>query len=451
MTFAGSLRFVRGAGRGMTPQIGLWLVLAWLASSSPAADLRLSPSERQWLGRRSVIRFGADPSWPPFSMRRDGELEGIDRNLVAFLEARLGVRFEYLPTESWEETLAKLSTGEIDFVTGVADLHERPLGLRYTAPYAPFPVAMIMREDGPFYTSLERVERAGLVIAGPLGYAPTVFVQRNHPSIELLPTATSLEALRRVSEGRADAVLENLGVAAHLIRLHGLSNLKIAGPTDHRFDPTIGVRQELPELKSILDKGIVSITPQERLEIYDRWIPLEMSRFWSWRQVALAGMLVGIAAAAVIGLVVAWNRRLGRELEMRRAAEESLRRSEERFRHLFESMEDAYFLTQADGRIQFLNEAGVELLGVGSRPVVARLGLANFLRKPKEFERLHELLGKQERLRDQTVEFEDADGAARSCLCQIRLVRDPEGKEVGIEWIARIERPEDPEAAPAAD
>jgi len=402
----------------------------------PAESSELGPEERDWLDKHPVIRYSADPGWPPFSIRSRDQLVGIDRSLFDLFEKRLGIRFEYVPTNQWSENIEKLSRGEIDLVSGVADLPERDLGLLYTRPYASFPVAMIMHEDGPFYSSLEQVEREGLVLAGPKGYAPTVYIEKNFPNVPLILTKTSLESLSLVSKGDADATVENLGVASHLIRVNGLTNLKITGPTAHQFDPTIGVRHDLPQLHLILDKTLAAITPQERYQIYKDWVLVEISGFWDARRVMATCLVVLSIALIIIGSIAFWNRRLGKELAKRRAIEASLRESEERFRHLFETMTDACFVTQLDGLIQLSNGAAAALLRIGSRPAIGRLNLTTFLKEPGQFSALLDRLRSHERLRDHPLDISDADGTIHPCLCQIRLVKDVSGSETGIEWIA---------------
>ncbi len=422
------------------------ICFAHVAESSPEEEgksplIDLDPGEFSWLLSRPLIRYSADPSWPPFSIRKGNELEGIDRDLIDLFATRLGVQFEYVPTGSWNETLDKLTRGEIDFVTGMADLPERSIEVFYTKPYASFPVAMIMRSDGPFFASLEQIERQGLMLAAPTGYAPTLYVERNYPAVKMVKTPTSLEALELVSAGAADVMIENLGVASHLIRTNGLGNLKITGSIPHHFDPAFGVRDDLPELGSLLDKALDSISTEEQLRIYDKWILIEISRMWDWRKVAVAGAALLVLAAAIVGVIGGWNRSLEAELQKRREVEESLRNSEERFRHLFETMEDAYFLTKADGKIQFVNETAVEMLKIGFRPVVERLNIEAFLKNHNEMDHILALLRADGRLRDQLVDFLRIDGSSCRCRCQVRLLTGLKDDEVGIEWMAREERP----------
>lgn len=416
------------------------LVCASAATAASAREVALTPEERAWLARNPVIRYGADPHWPPFSIRTRDRLTGIDRSLFDLLESRLGIRFEYVPTNQWPENLEKLKRGEIDLVSGIANLPERSADFLFTQPYASFPVAMIMRDDGPFFTSLEQIEENQLIVAAPEDYAPTIYLEKAHPSIPLRHTADSLEALRLVSSGDADAMVENLGVASHLIQAHALTNLKITGPTKLHFDPAVAVRSDLPELHQILEKTIDSITPQERYQVYQEWVLVEISGLWSSRKVITVCLIVLGCAALVIALISLWNRRLGHELAQRRLVEAALRESEERFRHLFETMTDACFVTGLDGLIQLSNGAAAALLGIGSRPAIGRLNLATFLREPGEFANLLNRLRESERLRDHPLEFTDADGGHHPCLCQIRLVKNVEGGETAIEWIARTSR-----------
>ncbi len=422
----------------------LWACHAFNAQGSgkgAGVSIDLEPNELSWLLSHPVIRYSTDPSWPPFSIRSGNEVEGLDRDFIDLFASRLGVRFDYVPTDSWDETLAKLKDGKIDFVSGLADLPERSIEVLYTEPYASFPVVMIMRNDGPFFSSLDQIERKGLTLAAPLGYAPTLFVDRNYPGVKLVKTRTSLEALQTVSAGGADVMVENLGVAAHLIRLNGLGNLKITGPTPHHFDPAFGVRDDLPELRGILNKALHSVSSEEHLRIFEKWVLIDISRMWDWRKVATAGVALLGLAVAIIGVIAGWNRRLELELQKRRDAEDSLRRSEERFRHLFETMDDAYFLTKTDGKIQFVNETAVEMLKIGFRPVVERLNIETFLKRHNELAHLLALLRAGGRLRDQFVEFSRIDGSICRCYCHVRLLKGPEENEVGIEWRAREEQP----------
>ncbi len=405
-----------------------------------SGDLTFTPEEHAWLDRHQVLRFSADPAWPPFSFSGEGGIEGVDADFLALVFGRLGVRLEYIPSGDWQETMEMLKRGEIDLAPGVAPIKGRNLSALYTEPYVSLPAAVIVRQDGPFFTSLAQMQKESLVVAGPADYAPTLFLKQNYPEIPLVPTKTSLDAMRMVAGGKADATIENLGVAAHLIKTNGLANLKIAGLTNERFDLHFAVREDAPELQSVLNKALKTITEEDRLRIYDKWILVDFSRAAVWSRVWKIGLIALLFALSIIGVILVWNRRLAKELALRREAENSLRKSESTFRNLFETMQDAYFLTRPGGEIQLVNEEAVRMLQLGSRRFIERLNIATFFEQPGERDRVMEQLNAGGVLRDYPLEFARADGSLCSCHCNIQILRDTTGEQIAIEYIARWDR-----------
>ncbi len=432
-------RYLKFAGRRQCLHFVAVLLFAGTAVSqeSDAGKMSLSADEQRWLAAHPILRYSADPLWPPFSLKKDGALEGVDVDYLKIIADRLGVRLEYVPTESWAETKTLLESGKIDFSSGVARVEGRDLSVLYTEPYTSFPVAVIMRADGPFFTSLAQVRRDQLLMVGPSDYAPTLYLQKNHPGMQMVFAKTSLEALQMVAAGKADAVAENLGVASHLIKTHGLANLKIAGLTDERFDLRIGVREDLPELHALLDKAMATISEDERLRIYDKWMLVDLGRTTDWGLITRLGLLALLFAGSIIGVIVVWNRRLARELARRKQAEASLIQSESTFRNLFETMQDAYFLTRMGGEIQLVNAEAVRMLQLGSRRFIERLNIATFFEQPGERDRVMEQLAVKGNLRDYPLEFARADGSLCACLCNIQILKDTTAEQIAIEYIAR--------------
>jgi hypothetical protein len=79
---------------------------------------------------------------------------------------------------------------------------------------------------------------------------------QDYPDVRLLYTDTIDQALRKVSIGEAEATMDNLAVMSQQISRLGLTNLKIAAPTEYRSEMRMGVRTDFPELRWILDKAL---------------------------------------------------------------------------------------------------------------------------------------------------------------------------------------------------
>jgi hypothetical protein len=65
--------------------------------------LELTPQERAWIEAHPVIRVGNDPSWMPIDFDDEHGLPtGVAADILALLAARLGLRFEAAPGQTWE-------------------------------------------------------------------------------------------------------------------------------------------------------------------------------------------------------------------------------------------------------------------------------------------------------------------------------------------------------------
>ncbi len=310
---------------------------AAVVESVAAPELGLTAEEKAWLKTHPVIRLGLDPQWPPFSFKAaDGTIQGIDRDFLARIGAALGVRFEVVPTANWLESNERMLRGDFDVVSGVSPTEEREQVMQFTDPYVSFPTAVITRLDGPFATDLAQMTQGR--VASPRGYITTQRLEVRYPALEIVKTDTLSEALRLVSLGEADCVVENIASVSHLIREDGLTNLKIAGLGEFLFELRFGVRRDLPLLFSAMEKALANVSAKDRTQIFADWvyIPREspgiLRRYGKW---VLGG---GLAALLVLLGIWAWNRVLAAEIVERRRVEAELLRL---------NAEKSHFMTMA--------------------------------------------------------------------------------------------------------
>lgn len=107
------------------------------------------------------------------------------------------------------------------------------------------------------------------------GYASHEWLLTHHPELRLRPVAGTRQGLEQVATGEVYALVDNLAAVSFLIKQQGLSNLKISGQLPIAFDLAMAARNDWPLLRSILQKGLESISQDEKNAIYDRWIRLQ--------------------------------------------------------------------------------------------------------------------------------------------------------------------------------
>jgi signal transduction histidine kinase len=278
-----------------------------------------------------VVYWGTDPQWPPFSsFDKQHRIYGIDVDMVKLIAMRTGLHLQFVPTQTWSETLLKASNGEIDFVGGIArtDERERLLGLRFTEIFCNFPTAIVTRKDMPFLTSMRELSSKRIVM--PRDYASTDTLLLLYPEAHIVLTDNEEQSMLAVSEDEADATALNIASASYFVHMRGLSNLKISGFTEVDFFLSLAVKSGSTELRSILEKGLDSLSPHEKEEIFAKYItPSTRNAIdWRWwRRLVVYSTLAGLLALTAVLL---WNRLLAREIGRRKVAEASLQQANER-------------------------------------------------------------------------------------------------------------------------
>ncbi|MBM3301709.1 MAG: transporter substrate-binding domain-containing protein, partial [Deltaproteobacteria bacterium] len=386
----------------------------------------LTQQESRWLAEHDGrIRYAPCPDFAPVDfVDEDGIHRGITADYVELLEQKLRFKFKKVYCQSWEEMIQKARAKEIDVISSIQETPERREYLEFTRPYVTIPVAIIVRKE--VEGSLDPRRMHGMRVAMVKGYASLDFVKREYPDLLIDPVQTNPEGLKMVSFGRADAMIENLAVATYYIQKLGITNLRVAGFIDFKWNLRFGSRNDWPVLSQILDKGLASVSSGEAHSIYTKWISLggesvfASRKFWTSIAVALSVVLL------TIGGILTWNRTLRRQVEQRNAqlqqefaererAQAALRDSEERYRTLFEGSSDAIMVVRPEGEIVDANPSAGELFGV-PRPELLGADILQFYCDPAERATLREVVDTKGFTRNHEWNIKRRDGQERKCL-----------------------------------
>ncbi len=151
--------------------------------------------------------------------------------------------------------------------------------------------------------------------------------------------------------------------------------------------------------------------------------------------VLLSDKLVGFMGFDSWGLLRTWNDEdlsilsvscqiIGNALERRRV-EEALRKSERKYRRLFEDSRDIVFLTTPEGKFLDINPSGVRLFGYNSKEEMLHLHIPTDLYvDATEREKLSQALQAQEFVGDREVTLKRKDGAELQLVVNASVVRE---------------------------
>lgn len=305
------------------------LLLFLSASISQAQNIpvSLADEEKKWLADHPTLRLGVGVAYPPYMWvdEQGGSqvFKGIVSDYIDLLAKRLGVTMQVEFGIPFNEALKRGREGQIDFFPCLSETPERSAFLSFTKPYLNYPMVIITREDAPLIGGVE--DLAGKRLAVVKHLVAFSKMQNDYPDIKVNHVFNTRpeENLEAVSFNRADACIINLAVATYYIQRKGLTNLRIAAPLDWQgVQLSMAVRKDWPLLRNIIEKGMASISQEEKDRISQRWIRVkyepgvETGLVWRW------SLGVGGSVVMLFAVVLVWNRRLQREISGRIHAEE---------------------------------------------------------------------------------------------------------------------------------
>lgn len=343
--------------RWLTPASGI-------SSDSGQKKISLTDAEQRWLDEHPVIRLAPDIAWPPVEWVEGDQYCGLASSYIELIERKLGIHFEIEKQKNWTDVVQAVKDRELDVFPSVTRTPSREEYVSFTRPYLSFPTVIVTLDSIKFVNGAEGLK--GRRVAVVDGYASHEYLQRNHPGLDLYLEATVEDALVAVSRGTYDAFVGNIATASYTIRQKGLANLKVAGEVINRFDLSMGVRNDWPELVGILQKAIDSIDGKQHTEIHNKWMGIRYEHVVDYTllwQVLLAVLIV-ISAMYYINL------RLKREVGRRKQMEQVLLKTNKTLEEAKVAAEDAN-----RAKSQFLSSMSHEL----RTPLNAVIGFAQIL------------------------------------------------------------------------
>jgi diguanylate cyclase (GGDEF)-like protein/PAS domain S-box-containing protein len=292
-------------------------------SSTPSVALDLTESEQAWVQAHPQVSFTGDPNWLPYeAFDSNGAYIGIVAEHLDLISTMTGLEFMMDPSETWTESTDKAKQGLVDVLSETDD-SDLKSHLNFTHSYLSNPIVIVMSNKENYVESIDSIKHRKIALIKNYGY--TSKIRNKYSDIDFVTVDDIDDGLIAVSTGEIDALLCTLALCSYSITERGLNNVRITGKTEFDTKLALGVQKHLPELHSILNKAINTISQEQQQLILDRWIK---DKFVEKTDYTLVYQVV-VIAIVLLGIIILWNRRLSREVELRVATEKELKTAQD--------------------------------------------------------------------------------------------------------------------------
>lgn len=328
----------------------------------------LTDEQKQYLKSISPIKLAVDPDWYPFErLNAKGEYTGIGADYIRLVENRLGVRFEIVPTQDWNQSLEYSKEGKVTLLSLLNKSEERNKWLIFSEPLIVDDNVIIGRYDSPYINDLSMEDNKTVVL--PEGTSVEERLRKAYPKLIIELTESEEEAFERVSKGQADFTIRSLLVAEYNIRKQGWFDLKVIGKVEGYTNYlSMGIASDKEPLKPILDKAILSITEQERVDVLNKHVPFRVE-IKDNNKMIIAILIVTIIGAAILLIAGFFQSRRARYLEKHNL---EIREITERYEALSELSGTYFWQMDTQGIYTYVSPEVAKVLGFEVKELLGR-------------------------------------------------------------------------------
>jgi len=195
-----------------------------------AAALTLAAA---WAPAATMV-FVMDP-FPPFTYEVDGQPAGAMSDTIRAVCASLRIECQ-LKSYPWRRALKLAEDGEVDGIYALAPIAEREQFFYLTPPIVQSAYGVFVTRGSPLqYTTPHDLDGYTVAAYGPSAASRAleqVAQQASGVNVQIeIDNVTLLRKLQSGRYGEHGAAVANVDVGRHLMREHGLADLRVAGLT----------------------------------------------------------------------------------------------------------------------------------------------------------------------------------------------------------------------------
>lgn len=239
---------------------------------SYANESTLTNEEKEWIKNNEVI-IGISEWYPIINVNKNNHMEGLLADILKVILNKYNIKNKIVNHE-WSKVLEKVKSGEIDITPGVYYTKKREKYGLFSENIHQLKEYLYVKENSTIqdFKSLKN-KRIAII----KDYATAEIIKDTFPSIKIISTKNLKESIDMVLTGNADALYDAQIVVQQFLKNNLISGLKALPQS--AFDATnlyFYSNKNKPLLNSILNKGLKSISTDEKNQIIYKWMNVKI-------------------------------------------------------------------------------------------------------------------------------------------------------------------------------
>ncbi|MDY0321570.1 MAG: ABC transporter substrate-binding protein [Arcobacteraceae bacterium] len=324
---------------------------------TPSTHFELTNQQKQYLQNKKELKMCVDPNWMPLEKIENGQHVGIAAEIMGIISQKIDIPIKLIQTTNWAQTLEKAQLRECDILALAENTPNRLKYLNFTTPYIITPLVIATKSGIPFINNLENIKGNQLGIVR--NYSMYELLQAKYPNINLIEVDSIQDGLAQVEQEKIFGLLDNSIVINHEIQKEKLNTLSISGQFKDTFYLSIATRNDEKILHDIMEKALNSIDKSTKDAIMDKWHNINYQVKTDYKLIAQ----IAFFGIVLVSIFFYWNLLLKEEIKKKELAKQALKKSEEKFRMLFDLAPVLLDSFDSNGKVKLWNKECEKVFG----------------------------------------------------------------------------------------
>lgn len=244
-----------------------WVFNDSLKYISKNKKISLSKQERLWLLKNPVVKLAAQKGRDNYIfVDTNGILQGYNVDLINQINKNLGTQITLKLFDGWDSAYEAAKNSKVDGILSLSYLKSREKYFNFSPVYKYGKTNVITRENEENIKNLEDINNKIFVVQkNSIG---NNIVKEEAPNAKIIYRKDLISMIKALENKEADVMLQE-DLSDYNLKEYGLKiNNKIYTKLG---EYTIGTDKNKPILASIIEKGVYSLTKEQKKALEDKW------------------------------------------------------------------------------------------------------------------------------------------------------------------------------------